>query len=260
MKIEKLSDNQIRCTLTREDLAKRNIRLSELSYGSDKARRLFSDLMQQASLQFGFTADNIPLMIEAIPLGSESIVLVVTKVEDPEELDTRFSNFAPSVEREAGGDESGMASTFERLMDAIRQGQLSLENSGGETGGADSAGQTASAVSSQNKELDELRRYLFTHRLFSFTSLNDVSAAARLIRADLDPAADCRLYYSSDLSRYHLVIIFPDTEAAKKHQNVIACLSEYSKPEAMSFARELYLQEHEKLILQQDTLASLAAL
>ena len=251
MKIEKLSDNQIRCTLTREDLAKRNIRLSELSYGSDKARRLFSDLMQQASLQFGFTADNIPLMIEAIPLGSESIVLVVTKVEDPEELDTRFSNFAPSVEREAGGDESGMASTFERLMDAIRQGQLSLENS---------AGQTASAVSSQNKELDELRRYLFTHRLFSFTSLNDVSAAARLIRADLDPAADCRLYYSSDLSRYHLVIIFPDTEAAKKHQNVIACLSEYSKPEAMSFARELYLQEHEKLILQQDTLASLAAL
>lgn len=36
-------------------------------------------------------------MIEAIPLNAECIVLIITKVEDPEELDTRFSRFAPSV-------------------------------------------------------------------------------------------------------------------------------------------------------------------
>ena len=30
-------------------------------------------------------------MIEAIPVSTESIVLIITKVEDPEELDTRFS-------------------------------------------------------------------------------------------------------------------------------------------------------------------------
>ena len=35
--------------------------------------------------------ENIPLMIEAIPSSSDSIVLIITKVEDPEELDTRFS-------------------------------------------------------------------------------------------------------------------------------------------------------------------------
>ena len=40
---------------------------------------------------------NIPLMIEAIPLNADCIVLIITKVEDPEELDTRFSRFAPSV-------------------------------------------------------------------------------------------------------------------------------------------------------------------
>ena len=33
-------------------------------------------------------------MIEAIPLSSESIVLLVTKVESPDELDTRFSRFS----------------------------------------------------------------------------------------------------------------------------------------------------------------------
>lgn len=37
MKIEKVNDNQIRCTLTREDLAERQIKLSELAYGHGKS-------------------------------------------------------------------------------------------------------------------------------------------------------------------------------------------------------------------------------
>ena len=37
MKIEKINENQIRCTLTREDLANRKIKLSELAYGSENA-------------------------------------------------------------------------------------------------------------------------------------------------------------------------------------------------------------------------------
>ena len=41
MKIEKINDNQIRCTLTRADLADRQLKLSELAYGSEKAKSLF---------------------------------------------------------------------------------------------------------------------------------------------------------------------------------------------------------------------------
>ena len=95
MKIEKINENQIRCTLTKEDLDSHQIRISELAYGTEKAKKLFRDMMQQAQIQFGFEADNIPLMIEAIPVSPESIILIITKVEDPEELDTRFSKFAP---------------------------------------------------------------------------------------------------------------------------------------------------------------------
>ena len=73
MKIEKLSDNQIRCTLTRADLAERQLQLSELAYGTEKARSLFHDMMQQAAQEFGFEAENMPLMIEAIPSSSDSI-------------------------------------------------------------------------------------------------------------------------------------------------------------------------------------------
>lgn len=91
MKIEKVNENQIRCTLTREDLASRELKISELAYGTEKAKSLFRDMMQQANFEFGFEAEDIPLMIEAIPLNADCIVLIITKVEDPEELDTRFS-------------------------------------------------------------------------------------------------------------------------------------------------------------------------
>ena len=84
MKIEKINDNQIRCTLNKADLAARHLKISELAYGSDKAKALFRDMMQQASAELGFDAEDIPLMIEAIPVSAECIVLIVTKVDDPE--------------------------------------------------------------------------------------------------------------------------------------------------------------------------------
>ena len=37
-------------------------------------------------------------MIEAIPVNLDSIILIITKVEDPDELDTRFSKFSPYKE------------------------------------------------------------------------------------------------------------------------------------------------------------------
>ena len=60
----------------------------------NEAKELIRDMMQQASIELGFEADNIPLMIEAIPISNDCLVLVVTKVEDPDELDTRFSRFS----------------------------------------------------------------------------------------------------------------------------------------------------------------------
>ena len=46
MKIEKVNDHQIRCTLTQQDLASRHLKLSELAYGTEKAKMLFQDMMQ----------------------------------------------------------------------------------------------------------------------------------------------------------------------------------------------------------------------
>lgn len=108
MKIEKVNENQIRCTLSKKDLADRQIKLSELAYGSEKAKGLFQDMIEQANYEFGFEADDIPLMIEAIPLSGENIILQITKVEYPEELDTRFSKFSELDDEEEIGKESSI--------------------------------------------------------------------------------------------------------------------------------------------------------
>ncbi len=102
MKIEKINDKQIRCTLTKADLESRQIKLSELAYGSEKARALFREMLTQAFRDFGFEANNIPLMIEAIPSGADQLVLLVTKVSNPEELDGHFSQFSTDQGKAAG--------------------------------------------------------------------------------------------------------------------------------------------------------------
>ncbi len=164
MKIEKLNDNQIRCTLTHADLAARHLKLSELAYGTEKAKSLFRDMMQQASFDFGFEAEDIPLMIEAIPASADSIVLIITKVEDPEELDTRFSKFTPFGE-------AGMASTAEALEKLEGAEEfLNLLNKVKEA-----ASETGNAATVPDAPA------LFNVRLFSFDSMDRVIQVAHLL-------------------------------------------------------------------------------
>jgi adapter protein MecA 1/2 len=91
MQIEKLNENQIRLTLSKKDLEQKQLRLSELAYGSSRARELLHEMIQQASTELGFEVDNIPLMVEAIPISGDCLVLVITKIDDPEKLDDKLS-------------------------------------------------------------------------------------------------------------------------------------------------------------------------
>jgi len=91
MKIEKINNNQIKCVLNKSDLTSRQIKVSELAYGTDKAQELFKDMMSQASDEFGFEANDVPLMIEAVPLSADSIMLIITKVDNPDDIEDKFS-------------------------------------------------------------------------------------------------------------------------------------------------------------------------
>lgn len=60
MKIERINENQIRCTLTSFDLSARNINIVELAYGTEKAKKLFREMIQRASNEVGFEAEVFP--------------------------------------------------------------------------------------------------------------------------------------------------------------------------------------------------------
>lgn len=86
MKIEKINDRQIKIFLSQTDLEERDIKISEFAYGSEKAQSLFRDMMEKASQECGFYADTNRFIIEAIPTSVDSIILIITKVSDNEDI------------------------------------------------------------------------------------------------------------------------------------------------------------------------------
>lgn len=241
MKLEKINENKIRCILTRDDLEHRHIKLSEIAYGSEKARSLFKDMMEQASHQLGFEADNIPLMIEAIPMPNECIILDITKVSDPEELDTRFSRFSQSAldisehsSREFlpdGADE--VLDLFQKLL------EHRLKNTPKET-----REEQAAAIAS---ELD-------MRKLYVFQKLDSVMEAALVLKNIYH--GENRLYKNPDNGLYHLVITKSD-HLPEEFNKVCNILSEYGTSSKYTTANEAYMKEHYRSLLGSHALLQL---
>ncbi|HIZ22386.1 MAG TPA: adaptor protein MecA [Candidatus Blautia faecigallinarum] len=235
MKIEKISDNQIRCTLTREDLENHQIRLSEIAYGSEKAKKLFRDMMQQASIQFGFEADNIPLMIEAIPVNSESIILIITKVEDPEELDTRFSKFAPFKENTGETLQLDGADNIIDIFQKIYEAKMKASS------------KKAAPKAKDSKKAPEETPSVNLIRLFTFSSLDDVIAASHSLNGFFTGANSL---YKDRFSENYQLVIHQSDQTPEVFNKVCNILSEYGTGRAFTAAGEAHLLEHGYLIAQ----------
>lgn len=238
MKIEKINENQIRCTLTHADLAARHLKLSELAYGTEKAKALFRDMMQQASFDFGFEADNIPLMIEAIPSSSDSIVLIITKVEDPEELDTRFSKFTP-----AGDSDVVNTDSLEKLDGADEF--LDLLN------------KVKEAAASTHVPETETAPQTFTVRLFSFESLDVVIRAARLLAPVYQGA---NTLYKDETTGMFILALAPQEQAENSFSKICNMLSEFGSPEKADTSTLAFLEEHCEIIVSADAVQKLSTL
>lgn len=258
MKIEKVNDHQIRCTLTKADLADRELKISELAYGTEKAKNLFRDMMQQAAQKFGFEADDIPLMIEAIPLNADCIVLIITKVEDPEELDTRFSKFAPSAEEGEDGidpdDYSTRASeTADSIFDLFRQIQESrrAEAAGAAAKSADSS--AAPAAAKEKKPTPDIA--IGSARIFSFSSMHDLIRLAHVACSFYDGKNS--LYKNTKSGKYSLVIS-EENISAEAFNRICNVVSEYGRLERSAIGSEAYFKEHYDLISDGKALQTLA--
>ena len=239
MKIEKLNENQIRCTLTHADLAARQLKLSELAYGTEKAKSLFRDMMQQASFDFGFEAEDIPLMIEAIPASADSIVLIITKVEDPDELDTRFSKFTPfgNQERLPLPEPLGKLEGAEEFMDLLNKVK---EAAAGTKGAIEPAPEESTTANL---------------RLFSFDHIDRVISAAKLLAPSYHGGNT--LYYDADPQTYILALTQSE-HSTSEFNKVCNMLSEYGSSEKASGITLAFLEEHCQIVISADAIQKLA--
>ena len=255
MRIEKINENQIRCTLTKEDLADRQIKISELAYGSEKAKSLFRDMIEQANYEFGFEAEDIPLMIEAIPLSGENIILQITKVEYPEEIDTRFSKFSEGEEEEAVVSDNNLFADAQGADDIIGLFQKMKED-------------LELQVEEKEKQVDEITpeelvkkaepaKPLNLTKMFEFSNLEQMERLARVLGGYYEGEND--IYKDEKKNRFYL-IVRKSHHTPEEFNKVCNIISEYSVQKKYSSATEAYLGEHGKRILKNTALQVLSAI
>ncbi len=272
MKIEKLNDNQIRCTLTRADLASRELKLSELICGSEKAKSLFQDMMKQAASEFGFEAEDMPLMIEAIPSSSDSIVLIITKVDNPEELDSRFSKFGASLselegKKASGSHKSGLDKTIldklegaDQVFDLLQKIKKSISEIDSET-------DLPFGPKTEATEKTESDSKTAKVRLFSFSTLDNVIRACQLIKSMYHGANT--LYKDTDNSaekgaaentNVYILALTQSAHTPDEFFRICNMMSEYGSSERVSPAMLAFLEEHCEIIVSAEAVQQLGNL
>lgn len=259
MKIEKVNDNQIRCTLTREDLADRQIKLSELAYGSDKAKMLFRDMIQQANYEFGFEVNDIPLMVEAIPMSSESIILVITKVEYPDELDTRFSKFSEPDDEYLADGEAGASNDYvnqgaDDILDLFRKIRKESEKEKSE-----SVEKETAEAPKKDENTQEVVPEVVTDltKMFEFKNLDQVERLSHVLEGYYEGKND--LYKDEQKNRFYLMI-HKSKHTPVEFNKVCNIISEYAYQKNYTSAVGAYFSEHGKMIIKDNALQVLASI
>lgn len=255
MKIEKISDNQIRCTLNKSDLIDRELRISELAYGTEKAKALFRDMIQQAFYEFGFEADDIPLMIEAIPVSTECLILVITKVEDPDELDTRFSKFSSFQSSEnsdkSDSEDESYADEIINCFDQIDDISEELE--------VDSKDLIESQGLPENSFNEKSGFHIASNltKIYSFRSLKEVIELAYVL---LGYYNGINTLYKNPLNSTYYLVINKSQHTPEEFNKTCNIISEYGKVERSTYASSTYYDEHFEVIVKNDALQILSVM
>lgn len=246
MKFEKLNDNQIRCTLNQKDLSDRKLKLSELAYGSEKANALFHDMIAKASDECNFETENMPLMIEAIPVSPECLVLLITKVTDIDELDTRFSSFTqPSEGSEIDYPEDDFMPTADDVLNAYNR----LMQDAWDADNPKTAQKDSKVFPDEKKPICPMSM------IYSFDSLEEVITLARMISKKY--YGENTLYKDSAEGKYYLVLKMSE-HAPEDYNRICNIISDYGKFVMPEIGCLEYYEEHYDIIVKTKALQILA--
>lgn len=283
MKIEKLNENQIRCILSRSDLEQRKLRLSELARGSAKARSFFQDMMQQAYAELGFEVDNIPLMIEAIPVSGDCLILVVTKVDDADEIEERFPDFSDLFSMKDNADEEDLSdieedmdedfdeiSDFDELMEDVKNEPFDEtdEADAGDDSDCevpssfsdpfDLLGSFTEAITQAKKELLRQKKKEKTAKpacqIYQFSLLDDVIFLSSFISPFYE-GKSC--LYKDPIDGLYYLALHPGEGSLESYDRACTISSDYGHLITAGYATTSYFEEHFTQIFKENAVKQL---
>lgn len=191
-------------------------------------------MMQMAETELGFEAENIPLMIEAIP-SPDSIVLIITKVNNPDDLEQRFtkSSSVGSARKEFLETLEGADDILELLNNMKKAVEAQKTNQ------SEAAEETAASV-----------------RLFSFTNLNNVIEACKFLSSVYEGVSTL---YKDPVEQVYILAISVSHYTTAEFNRICNMFTEYASLEKADGITLAFLEEHCTLMISQNAVAQLSS-
>ena len=254
MKIEQINPNQIKCILNKNDLSSRNLEIDNLIYGTEPLNSLVKELIKYAKDKFNFNPDNTPIVIEAIPMQGDVLSVTITRNDDPEELDTRFSKFSPTPEDVENAINESFSSNIEKLnkANAILSLLSSFKDALLSQAIQDSADFPKIPTPAKNKKAVNSSIHNDINLVFVFDNMDKLISLSKILSTKYSGKSS--IYKNNN--EYYL-LINNVSHTPEEFNQICNIICEYGRYTNFKKNPKAYLNEHYELILSEDALQQL---
>ncbi len=229
MKMEKLNENQLKVDIFKEDLIDRDLNIAEIFYGGDKVRDFFHELMEIAYEEHDFSVNNIPILVEALPMNKDEISLMVTKIVDAEDFQDKLDH----VSKDGG--------MVRDLMSKL----VAAKNS-----------EKEKAKEKEIKSMPKSKVIKTKENLiiFSFDNIDLVANVSKRIESKFEGTT---ILYKNE-KKYYLLLETIKSKKIANQDEIENILNEYGDKHISTGESKFYLKEHGEVIIKKDALKVLA--
>ena len=231
MKLEKLSENSIRCTIDRKEFETYKIKLGEIINGNGNAPKFFKEIIYKAHEQFGFEPNNFPLIIEATANIPDNIVFTITKVNTEEEME-RMKKIVAMNQKKFQNNLLNNMHNVEDMDDLLQE----IEDFKGND------------VAEEGDEFEE-------SVIFLFTNVDNLIISAKQVYGIYKGVSD--LY---EIEGNYILLLDAELEDAESYQYSCDIISEYADDTYFSDIAQGVILEHYEPVIEGDALTQLAKL
>ncbi len=256
MRFELVEENKIKIEVNKADLLERDIKIVELAYGSDKARDFFQEIMEMAYEELGFDVNNIPILVEAVPISLEEICIYVTKVTDPDELEKKIAKMPKDkIVDKQNINLDTLRKKLEEAKDNIF-GELTRDTDDVDEKILDQLDDVDENLKINSKPSKSKKSNVKNINLaiFSFDSIDTVTFATKRIPSEIKFKSSLIL----NNERYYLTL---ETRKLEDNEfvNIEKFLFEYGQKHISTLESRQYLIEHGEVIIKKDAVKILSS-